>query len=108
MAENCPSHEKLVEKVALASASAASAHKRLDNTEKQIEAIIRLSVSVEHLTTEIADIMPVLTSHGSRLNDLEVRPAVNIKNAVVWFLGVVVTVITGAVIGGVIATKIGG
>ena len=94
---DCNVHQDMVEQVTLNKASCASAHHRIDELKKHTESIIRLSMSVEHLTEVIAEnILPAQNDHNNRINNIENRPG-NI--ALKWWRFLLGAIITASVTG---------
>ena len=94
------------ERVALTEASTKSAHHRLDAMEKQTEAIIRMSVSVETMAQKMQEMINYFKDHDGRLDKLEQAPAQAVFAYWKLFVGALITggagIVLGIVIKGVI------
>lgn len=102
--KDCTSHAEVMERVVIVEQSTKSAHHRLDDMEKHTESIIRLSMSVEHLTESIAiNVLPNQEKHDNRIIALENRPGVI---ALKWWSAIVLVAVT-AVVTGVIMYGLG-
>ena len=94
------------ERVTAADASTRSAHHRLDEMSEQTKAIIRMSVSVEHVAEKMNDVLTILKEHGERMDgqDKEIQtlkraPAEAVMAYWKMFVGALVVGAAGIVLG---------
>lgn len=97
------------EKLTVALESTKSAHHRLDSMEAQTEAIIRLAVSVEHMSEKMDNIMTHMKAQddqikeqSGRIDKLDKAPAEAILAYWKMFIGALVTGAAGVLLGLVI------
>jgi len=92
-------HE-LRERTAVIERDVEALHTRMDKTEAQTDAIIRLSISVESMSKEVQEVITLFKDHDDRIVTLEQRPNTQIANR--W--NKIVEVAISAIVGGTIAT----
>lgn len=68
---------------------------RVNNVEGQTEAIIKLSISVEHVVKQNEEILQVLREHDNRLDTIENAPANLSLKLLIYLLGLGITFIIG-------------
>ena len=94
---DCTTHQGLAEQVTLNKASCAQAHHRIDEVQAHTESIIRLSMSVEHLTQAlINDVIPEQKQQAMRLTVVEQRPG---AVALHWWKTIMMIAITALLTG---------
>jgi hypothetical protein len=77
----------------------ASLRDRVGKVELQVDAIHRLTVSVNTLAAGVRDLMEAQKSQNDRLNRLELRPAKEAREVRREFVRAIISALTGAVMG---------
>lgn len=85
-------------------------HDRMDKMEIQTEAIVRMSMSVEHMSQQVGEVVALLNNHDDRIEKLERQPGDKLLAR--WDILVVgaITSTIGLILGGIFTyvLKIGG
>jgi DNA repair ATPase RecN len=99
-------HMKIIERLSKVEGSAASAHHRLDSMEAQTTAIVRLAMSVEHMSEKMDTILTHMSAQDERLNTQERRidtieraPGSTALSYWKMFVAALVTGIAGVIVG---------
>lgn len=94
------------ERVTKTEESTKSAHHRLDEMTEQTKAIIRMSISVEHVAEKMNDVLTILKEHSDRMDDqddkidtLKQAPAQTVFEYWKLFVGALVTGGAGVILG---------
>lgn len=87
------------ERIAVIEQRSVFAHTRLDEMQKQTEAIIRMSVSVENIALQVKDMLQQFKEHDDRIDKLEKAPGEKVLGYWKSFIGAIISGIGGLLFG---------